>query len=143
MECGESATKQKIHLYLLKYVTWTNCFISENSRKLHIADRANDVHCNFPPEALMNTVSSYEATYWLERISYSFLICNYFHQLFCICKEHDFIGLSFERPYLMTGVKVMSIFLSMFLVKTAEFNGICGSDFDEIHIEICGFRNPI
>ena len=39
------------------------CFISENSRKLYIADRANDVHCNFPPEALMNTVSSYEATY--------------------------------------------------------------------------------
>ena len=22
---------------------------------------ANDVHCNFPPEALMNTVSSFEA----------------------------------------------------------------------------------
>ena len=49
--------------------------ISENSRKLYVADLANDVHCNFPPEALMNTVPSYEVTYWLERISYNFLIC--------------------------------------------------------------------
>ena len=49
--------------------------ISENSRKLYVANLANDVHCNFPPEALMNTVSSYEAVYWLERISYNFLIC--------------------------------------------------------------------
>ena len=49
-------------------------FISENSRKLYVSDLANDVHCNFPPEALMNTFSSYEAAYWLERISYNFLI---------------------------------------------------------------------
>ena len=48
--------------------------ISENSRKLYVADLANDVHCNFLPEALMNTTSSYEAVYWLERISYNFLI---------------------------------------------------------------------
>ena len=48
--------------------------ISENPRKLYVANLANDVHCNFPPEALMNTVSSYEAAYWLERISYNFLI---------------------------------------------------------------------
>ena len=33
-----------------------------------------DVNCNFLHEALMNTVSSYEAAYWLERISYNFLI---------------------------------------------------------------------
>ena len=37
--------------------------VSENSRKLYVADLANDVHCNFPPEALMNTVSSYVAAY--------------------------------------------------------------------------------
>ena len=49
-------------------------YISENSRKLYVADLANDVHCNFLPEALMNTVSSYEASNWLERISYNFLI---------------------------------------------------------------------
>ena len=49
--------------------------ISENSRKLYIADLGNDVPCNFSPEASMNTVSSYEAAYWLERISYNFLIC--------------------------------------------------------------------
>ena len=42
-----------------------------------VADQANDVHCNFPPDALMNTVSSYEAAYWLEQISYNFLICIY------------------------------------------------------------------
>ena len=48
--------------------------ISENSRKLYVADLANNVHCNFPPEALMNTVSSYEAAYWLDQISYNFLI---------------------------------------------------------------------
>ena len=40
--------------------------ISENSSKLYVADLANDIHCNFLPEALMNTVSSYEAAYWLE-----------------------------------------------------------------------------
>ena len=40
--------------------------ISENSRKLYVADLANDIHCNFLPEALMNTVSSYETAYWLE-----------------------------------------------------------------------------
>ena len=50
------------------------CSISENSRKLYVADLANDVHRNFPPEALTNTVSSYETAYWLERISYNFLI---------------------------------------------------------------------
>ena len=49
--------------------------MSENSRKLYVADLANDVHCNFPPEALMNTIFNYEAAYWLERISYNFLIC--------------------------------------------------------------------
>ena len=48
--------------------------ISENSGKLYVADLANDVHCNFPPEALINAVSSYEAAYWLEQISYNFLI---------------------------------------------------------------------
>ena len=48
--------------------------ISENSRKLYVADLANDVHCNFTPEALMNTLSSYEASYWLEQTSYKFLI---------------------------------------------------------------------
>ena len=52
--------------------------ISENSRKFYVADLANDVHSNFPPEALMNTVSSYEAAYWLERISYNFLIWRTF-----------------------------------------------------------------
>ena len=41
---------------------------------MYVADLTNDIHRNFPPEALMNTVSSYEATYWLERISYNFLI---------------------------------------------------------------------
>ena len=49
---------------------------SENSRKLYVADLAKDVHCNFLPEALMNTIFSYEAAYWLERISYNFLICT-------------------------------------------------------------------
>ena len=39
-----------------------------------LPDLANDVHCNFMLEALMNTISSYEAAYWLERISYNFLI---------------------------------------------------------------------
>ena len=48
--------------------------ISEISRKKYAANLANDVHCNFPPEALMNTTSSYEAAYWLQRISYNFLI---------------------------------------------------------------------
>ena len=48
--------------------------ISENSRKSYVVDLANDVFCNFPPEALVNTFSSYEAAYWLERISYNFLI---------------------------------------------------------------------
>ena len=28
-------------------------FISENFRKLYDADLANDIHCYFPPEALM------------------------------------------------------------------------------------------
>ena len=37
----------------------------KNSRKLYDDDLANDVHCNFQPEALMDTVSSYEAAYWL------------------------------------------------------------------------------
>ena len=40
--------------------------ISENSRKLYVANLVVDVHCNFTPEALMNTLSSYEAAYWLE-----------------------------------------------------------------------------
>ena len=60
-----------------KYISQSHLqlsYISENSRKLYFANLANDVHCNFPPEALMNTVSSYEAAYWLERISYNFLI---------------------------------------------------------------------
>ena len=39
--------------------------ISENSRKLYVADLTNDVHYNFLPEAMMNTVSSYEVAYWL------------------------------------------------------------------------------
>ena len=55
--------------------TQTFTSISENSRKLYVADLANDVHCNFPFEALMHTVSSYEAAYWLEQISYNFMIC--------------------------------------------------------------------
>ena len=58
----------------LKFTKMIFAPISENSRILYVADLANDVHCNFPPEALMNTVSSYEAAYWLERISYDFLI---------------------------------------------------------------------
>ena len=37
--------------------------ISENSRKSYVVDLANDVFCNFPPEALVNTFSSYEAAY--------------------------------------------------------------------------------
>ena len=48
--------------------------VSENSRKLYVTDLASDVHCNFLLEALMNTASSYEAAYWLERISYNCLI---------------------------------------------------------------------
>ena len=35
-------------------------------------------HYDFLPEALMNAVSSYEATYWLEQISHKFLICMKF-----------------------------------------------------------------
>ena len=46
-------------------------YISENSRELYVTDLTNDVDCNFPSEALMNTVSSYEAAYWLERIFWS------------------------------------------------------------------------
>ena len=55
---------------------WRMAIISEHSRKSYIVDLANDVHCNFPPEASMNNVSSYEITYWLERIFYNFLICS-------------------------------------------------------------------
>ena len=41
--------------------------ISENSRKSYVVDLANDVFCNFLLEALMNTFSTYEATYcWNE-----------------------------------------------------------------------------
>ena len=36
-------------------------YLSENSRKSYIVDLANDVFGNFPPKALMNTFSSYEA----------------------------------------------------------------------------------
>ena len=43
-------------------------------KELYVANLANDVHCNFLPEALMNTVSNYEAAYWLEGISYNFFI---------------------------------------------------------------------
>ena len=64
---------------LIQFWIATLLIISENSRKLYVADLANDVHCNFPPEALMNAVSSYEAAYWLERISYNFLICYKCH----------------------------------------------------------------
>ena len=58
-------------------------YISENSRKSYVVDLTNDVFCNFPPEALMNTFSSYDAAYWLERISYNFLI--WFQLLFLCC----------------------------------------------------------
>ena len=61
---------------LLLGIVLDSVLISENSRKLYVADLANDVHCNYPPEALKNRVSSYEVAYWLERISYNFLICN-------------------------------------------------------------------
>ena len=40
----------------------------------NLEDLANDVLCNFPHEALMNTFSTYESAYWLERISHNFLI---------------------------------------------------------------------
>ena len=65
-----------VNMHLLVAIIHSGlCFIiSENSRKFYVANLANDVHCNFPPEALMNTVSSYEAAYWLEQISYNFLI---------------------------------------------------------------------
>ena len=53
---------------------YSHIHISENSRKLYVTDLANNIHCNIPPDALMNTVSSYEAAYWLEWISYNFLI---------------------------------------------------------------------
>ena len=36
-----------------------------DSRKLYVVDLANDIPCNFSPEAVMNTVSTYEAAYWL------------------------------------------------------------------------------
>ena len=55
---------------------------------MYVADLANDVLGNFPHEALMNTVSSYEATYWLERISYNFLICNEMCKVFT-CKSKN------------------------------------------------------
>ena len=42
--------------------------ISENSRKSYVVGLANDVFCNFPPEALMNTLSSYKAVYWFPTI---------------------------------------------------------------------------
>ena len=42
--------------------------------KLYVAGLPNDIHCTFPPGALMNTVSSYEAAYCMEWISYNFLI---------------------------------------------------------------------
>ena len=58
-----------------RHLHWVYHFISENYRKSYVVDLANDVFCNFLPEALMNTFSSYEAAYWLRRISYNFLIC--------------------------------------------------------------------
>ena len=72
--CNRLSTDLTIISQSLVFNGWT--FISENSRKLYVADLANGVHCNFLPEALLNTVSSYEAAYWLERISYNFLICS-------------------------------------------------------------------
>ena len=60
---------------LIEHTASLEVTISKNSRKMYVADLANHIHCNFPPEAMMNTVSSYEAAYWLERISYNFLIC--------------------------------------------------------------------
>ena len=65
-----------ITIYVLQSSKLRFYCISENSRKLYVVNLANDIHCNFPPEALMNTVSSYEAAYWQERISYNFLICR-------------------------------------------------------------------
>ena len=59
--------------------------ISENSRKSYVVDLANDVLCNFPREAMMNTFSSYETAYWLERISYNFLICA------CCCLQDSYM----------------------------------------------------
>ena len=47
----------------IQYSNWQYEVSYQNSRKLYVADLANDVHCNFPFEALMNTVSSYEAAY--------------------------------------------------------------------------------
>ena len=61
-----------VNIEIINYFLYT---ISENSRKSYVVDQANAVFCNFLREALMNTFSSYEATYWLERISYNFLIC--------------------------------------------------------------------
>ena len=60
--------------------------------KLYVTDLANDAHCNFPPEAFMNTVSSYEAANWLERISYNFLIYN---MLFLFTKPLPLFVVSF------------------------------------------------
>ena len=73
---SESPVKKKPFERACSFALYTTfaLHISENSGKLYVADLANDVHCNFPPEALMNIVSSYEAVYWLERISYDFLI---------------------------------------------------------------------
>ena len=82
------------HYVNLFEMTYTGLFFNngENSRKLYVADLANDVHCNFPPEALINTVSSYEAAYWLERIAYNFLIwsidnVNYFCSVIYVSKD--------------------------------------------------------
>ena len=82
--------------------------ISENSRKLYVADLANDVHCNFLPEALMNTVSSYEAAYWLERISYNFLICTELTSQMLNKPENGKTGV-FRFPY-----QILGEFRSMF-----------------------------
>ena len=83
--------------------------ISENSRKLYVANLANDVHCNFPPETLMNTVSSYEAAYWLGRISYNFLIWYMIKYRGCTCRVVDAICQSVDANSIITWIKMISV----------------------------------
>ena len=70
-------------IYLVSQISYTLLFYNPSKTMPYqriletlFADLTNAVCCNFPYEALMNTVPSYENADWLKPISYNFLICH-------------------------------------------------------------------
>ena len=111
LQCAEKDFTSLLHIslnnrFLCTSQKCTVMNISENSRKSYVVDLANDIFCNFPPEALMNTFFSYKAVYWLQRIFLQFSNLNDDDSCFDISQLFNWVLASCCWSYLHSGAQL-------------------------------------